>query len=276
MEQESFYEGSFAVFENENLLIEHPYMKDTPVSWLSIIFRNGYLTIHFKNIPIRIEDSRSKELYNSLRQFLVDRGINNPKVSKQDSKYVILGTNKFYEILEVGSIYYNALQEPDFDTLAFSKEVARLFKGRNELYEILISITKSETEKYMTVLANLHNLELNNIVTLFEKKFHSRDSDENDDCFIFTIQSGHNVYLVWESSKMKTATHIFKCDKDTLSLFLRKLQTFIMEDIKNKRSCLDHPEDFYPKELGYYKQLNHVEIKAWEKNLYKALKLRKM
>ena len=136
--------------------------------------------------------------------------------------------------------YFESLTESRLQSNAF-------YENENELFEDLISITKTKHYKHLRFLSSQHAF---NIMKLrFVLKPFS---------FLFLLEGERHYHIVWETIDTKEATYMWHTDKDLniLKMTLRKIEDIInVMKVQGKIAYLNANEDNFQRIRHDYSEL---------------------
>lgn len=87
--------------------------------------------------------------------------------------------------------------------------------------------------------------------------------DSIEDSFLFTVEKGKAMYIIWENTNLSRATYIFCIEIEQYDQRLQFVFDYIVSTLRAKRQKL-HSEDIDKEVFGNFEIINHTEVEAWQ------------
>lgn len=258
----------------------------------TFLYHVNYCDIYFNNnyFLIKIDDntnlfSKPREWYFSRYSFNI---LHSYFLEKQQKNFIRITLNLQNEIISSSDLIED-LEELEKNILvvlmqkrSIHDEVNQVAKEVKEIeYKTLSNkdIKRITGEENSECVHYLFDNLLDNFKPIYVNEISTVDNlsaSINNGSWLFSIPiSNTEIAIIWESTKLDRATHVFKADKNEFEIIIEKIQNYLFSPSMNKRKRLNSNDDEDRKlqsSLNYWFRIEHDWINQCE-SWYDKIKL---
>jgi len=239
-----------SIYERES----HKIISEIP--WTLIHFQDGFIIINLPNsISVDVSLPISRKSFNYIKKRIQTR-LNPLRISWNKYEALVLDTEYFNEILH----YLKCKDE--LELLIENENTNNSFKLYHNIIPQKLStiyFPKDKTE-YLNYFCEIQS-EMYKIIPVQEIC-----NNNIEDSFLFTIEKGNNIYIVWENINPNRATYIFQSTRIKYVNDLQFIFDYLISDIKAKRENL-HKRNIFKDKFGDYNIYNHTDVHIWKSKI---------
>lgn len=264
----SGYKGPLATFGNKNdkRARKHgPRRPTTPssnlygteytVPWENVTFEYRYLIIK-KVVPrktMAILFEQARESFNFIKKRIKDR-LPPLKIHVRDNQAKIIDKVFIEDVLH----YMDCKHELADMVLKNLPDFKRYYEHiPTKLNGLFFPPDKKE---YLDILCNLQS-DNYKIIPVAEAI-----GSSIEDSFIFTIDKGATIYIIWENTNLNRATYIFISPREKYEENIQLVFDYIVGIIRAKRERLRKDRSM-SKILTEYETINHTDVPIWNERI---------
>jgi hypothetical protein len=122
-----------------------------------------------------------------------------------------------------------------------------------------------DKKQYLDILCDLQS-DQHKIIPVVEAI-----GDTMEDAFLFTVERGGTIHVIWENTNLSRATYVFRVEPEQYEERLQFVFDYIVSNVRAKRLRL-HSDSIDTEMFGDFEIINHTEVEAWRNRLCQIIR----